>query len=83
MKKVFLILTLCMFSICVNTNEANADQRGIIPCSINEDELEIGDYVVRPIPCPYCNCYGWVVEDKFEDGRYKFACVVCGQHDLG
>ena len=83
MKKLFFILLLSLFTLGLNASESGSNnQVGVSLCS-DEVELKKGDYVVRPEPCPVCNCYGWIVDEVFYDGRCRFICERCGESDLG
>ena len=82
MKKLFMIFCLSLFALSLNASGSVSE-----PCSENlpsatkDEELKVGDFVVRPNPCPVCGSQGWVVEAVYDSGMCLFKCRVCGHLD--
>ena len=83
MKKLFFILLLSLFTLGLNASESGYNSQDVVGLCSSEEELKVGDYVVRPDPCPRCQNYGWIVTVVFNDGRCEFVCSDCGQIDIG
>ena len=82
MKKLFMIFCLSLFALSLNASGSVSE-----PCSENlpsatkDEELKVGDFVVRPNPCPVCGSHGWKLIKIDENGIHYFECWVCGYPD--